>query len=176
MRFPFIVSVAVAVTLSASACGGSHDQSSDNHANTTKQDATAPVTDATASVRSNPAGAPVRPLTDLPSTQLAPQNGTGEPGIVFLEKVEKGTGVRIVTRAVQPGVKLSADVARGGCTPQATTAYKLQPVRGNDSTTVLSAITPEALQSGGFAVRVFQNGKVIQCGTFGSKIEGKTRS
>ncbi len=161
--------------LFASGCGGSHDQSSDNHANTTKQDASAPVTDATASVHSNPAGAPIRPLSDLPSTQLAPQNGTGEPGIVFLEKVGTGTGVRIVTRAVQPGVTLAADIARGGCTPQATTAYKLQPVRGNDPTTVLSAITPEALQKGGFGVRVFENGKVIQCGTFGSKVDGKNR-
>jgi hypothetical protein len=176
MRSVLSLAVIVASAFVLTACGGRHDQSADNHANTTKQDASAPVTDATAAGSANPVGAPVRPLADLPSIQLAPQSGTGEPGIAFFVRSGKGTGVRIATRAVQPGVKLSADLARGGCGAGARTAYQLQPVRGNDSTTVLAALSYENVQTSGLAVRVLENGKVIQCGVIGSKGEGKTRS
>ena len=171
MRLP-VLPLALTIAIAAFATGIASAQT---NTNSTKQNPNAPVTDASAKPNQNPLGAPVRPLTNLPSLTLAGVNGNDEPGEAFFEKAGNGTAVRVLSRAVQPGVQLSADLARGTC-PNGQTVYKLNPLHGNDSITTLPNVPLEKLESSHLAVRVLKDGKVIECGVIGSQGEMKTKS
>jgi hypothetical protein len=131
----------------------------DNAANSTgpKTGASAPVTDASLPPNKAPVGAPVRPLTNVPSIVLKGVGGNTYPGEAFFEKARNGTAVRIQSRDVQHA-PMPAMIARGDCAARASSLYKLKPVVDGVSITTLPNVSFAQLTRTKTTVRVEQPG------------------
>ena len=149
-------------------CGNTSSQTSDTHANTTNPDAaaSAPVTDASVPPNKAPVGAPVRPLTNVPSFSLEPEGSEKLPAIAFLEKAGNGTAVRIVDRDSKPQA-MPAKIVAAACKSTGTTIADLKPVKDGQSITTLPNLRYDKITTmKNWSVRVESpGGGDAQCGT-----------
>ena len=104
-----------------------------------------------------------KPLTNLPSANLAGVGKNAMPGIAFFESAKNGVTIRVQTEA-NPAPEMTAEIDRGSCPKGGKRLYALRTFTGNASITTLRGVTADAIRKPGVVIRVIRGKTTIECG------------